>query len=101
MKDCPDCARLTRENTLLRTAMQNIRAEINITMNDVDAVTMPVTTLELTVRACNVLRANNINTIGDLTALSARDLAALKGMGKRSIKEIVDTLADFKLDLRP
>ena len=53
-----------------------------------------------TVRAYNCLRAEGIETIGDLLKYSERDLCRIPNMGRKSIKDIKEVLASMNLLLR-
>jgi hypothetical protein len=53
-----------------------------------------------TVRAYNCLRAEGIETIGDLLKYSERDLCRIPNMGRKSIKDIKEVLASMNLLLK-
>ena len=59
-----------------------------------------IETLELTVRAENCLRAENIETIGQLVSFSSYELLKLPNLGKTTLEEIVKQLSlkGLKLD---
>jgi DNA-directed RNA polymerase subunit alpha len=59
----------------------------------------PVDDLELTVRSANCLKAERIYYIGDLVQRSENDLLKTPNLGKKSLQEIKDILADKGLDL--
>ena len=59
----------------------------------------PVDDLELTVRAANCLKAENIYYIGDLVARSEADLLKTPNLGKKSLMEIKNVLASRGLAL--
>ena len=52
----------------------------------------PITELDLTVRAQNILRAESIYTIEQLCERRASDLIRAPGMGKKSLNEIREIL---------
>lgn len=54
---------------------------------------------DFTVRANNLLRCLNVNTVGDLIKLKRTDLLRQRNMGKRTISEIEDFLYDHNLRL--
>jgi DNA-directed RNA polymerase subunit alpha len=60
---------------------------------------MPVTQLELSVRASNCLESENIMTVGQLVRLSEEDLLAIRSFGKTSLREVKRKLADLGLSL--
>jgi DNA-directed RNA polymerase subunit alpha len=59
----------------------------------------PVDDLELTVRSANCLKAERIYYIGDLVQRSENDLLKTPNLGKKSLQEIKDILADKGLGL--
>jgi DNA-directed RNA polymerase subunit alpha len=56
--------------------------------------------LELGVRSYNCLKRAGIQTVGDLISKSEGELAAIPNFGKKSIDEVVETLAQRGLALR-
>ena len=60
---------------------------------------MPVSQLELSVRASNCLESENIMTVGQLVRLSEDDLLAIRSFGKTSLREVKRKLADLGLSL--
>jgi hypothetical protein len=61
---------------------------------------MEVGELLLTVRAANCLRAGGIRTVGDLLKTTRWDLMKLPNLGKKSLLEIEEVLAELNLKLR-
>lgn len=59
----------------------------------------PVDDLELTVRAANCLKAENIYYIGDLVQRTESDLLKTPNLGKKSLNEIKEVLAESGLSL--
>ncbi|MGI9322707.1 MAG: DNA-directed RNA polymerase subunit alpha [Pseudomonadales bacterium] len=59
----------------------------------------PVDDLELTVRSANCLKAENIYYIGDLIRRTENDLLKTPNLGKKSLTEIKDVLAQRGLSL--
>jgi DNA-directed RNA polymerase subunit alpha len=59
----------------------------------------PVEELELTVRSANCLKAENINYIGDLVLKTEVELLKTPNLGKKSLTEIKDVLAQHGLTL--
>jgi DNA-directed RNA polymerase subunit alpha len=60
---------------------------------------MPISQLELSVRASNCLESENIMTVGQLVRLSEDDLLAIRSFGKTSLREVKRKLADLGLSL--
>ena len=56
--------------------------------------------LNLSVRAANGLRSENINTVSDLLKMSPDDLRRIRNLGQHSVDQIEAALADFGLGLR-
>lgn len=59
----------------------------------------PIDELELTVRSANCLKAENIYFIGDLVQRAENDLLKTPNLGKKSLNEIKDVLAQHELSL--
>lgn len=57
----------------------------------------PITELDLNVRANNCMRAERINTIGDLVSRSEDDLLEIRNLGKTTLKEIKKKIEDMGL----
>jgi len=60
---------------------------------------LPVSSLELSIRAANCLEAENIVTVSQLVRLSEEDLLAVRSLGKTSLREIKRKLADLGLSI--
>jgi DNA-directed RNA polymerase subunit alpha len=74
--------------------------EIKSTEEHVDPLLLrPVDDLELTVRAANCLKAENIYYIGDLVQRSENDLLKTPNLGKKSLMEIKSVLIQRGLSL--
>lgn len=59
----------------------------------------PVASLDLSVRASNCLREENIETVGDLARKTKDELLLFKNFGKTSLKEIEKKLEDLGIPL--
>jgi DNA-directed RNA polymerase subunit alpha len=64
-----------------------------------ERLALPISDLDLSVRASNCLEAENIKTIGDLVRLSEAGLLALKNFGKTSLREVKTKLTNVGLSL--
>ena len=62
---------------------------------------IPINDLELTIRSSNCLRFENISTVEQLCSHSARELASLPNLGKKSLTEIKSVLESKGLSLKP
>jgi DNA-directed RNA polymerase subunit alpha len=60
---------------------------------------MPVSDLELSVRASNCLESAKINTVGELVTKTEADLLKVRSFGKTSLREVKRKLGDLGLDL--
>jgi len=70
------------------------------TGSDIDPILLrPVDDLELTVRSANCLKAENIYYIGDLIQRTEVELLKTPNLGKKSLTEIKDVLAQQGLSL--
>lgn len=68
--------------------------------SDIDPILLrPVDDLELTVRSANCLKAENIYYIGDLIQRTEVELLKTPNLGKKSLTEIKDVLAQHALSL--
>ena len=69
-------------------------------LTDINPIMLrPVDELELTVRAANCLKAENIYYIGDLVQKTETELLKTPNLGKKSLGEIKDVLATHSLSL--
>ena len=64
-----------------------------------ETLSRPLSDLELSVRARNCLDGANLHTVGDLVALSESEVMNLKNLGKTSLTEIKNKLAELGLSL--
>src|SRR5262245_56634113 len=60
---------------------------------------LPVSELDLSVRAMNCLESENIRTVGELVKLREEDLVKLRNFGRVTLKEIERKLAERSLSL--
>lgn len=74
--------------------------ETGVTEKEIDPLLLrPVDDLELTVRAANCLKAENIYYIGDLVQRTENDLLKTPNLGKKSLNEIKNVLVSRNLSL--
>jgi DNA-directed RNA polymerase subunit alpha len=57
---------------------------------------LPIEELDLSVRAFNCLKRAEINTIGELTDKTEDELTRVRNLGKKSVDEIREKLANFR-----
>jgi len=60
---------------------------------------MPISALELSLRAANCLEAENIVTVGQLVRLTEKDMMGFRSFGRTSLRETKRKLADLGLSL--
>jgi DNA-directed RNA polymerase subunit alpha len=60
---------------------------------------MPISELDLSVRASNCLESARIQTVADLVSKSDSDLLKVRSFGKTSLREVKKKLQDINLDL--
>jgi len=59
----------------------------------------PITELDLSVRASNCLKNANVSTIRDLTMMTEDEISKTRNVGKKSLQEIQEKLAERNLSL--
>jgi DNA-directed RNA polymerase subunit alpha len=64
-----------------------------------ERMALPISDLDLSVRASNCLESENVRTIGDLVGMNEVDLLNLKNFGKTSLREVKLKLQNVGLDL--
>ena len=62
-----------------------------------EVMNMDVKNLEFSVRCSNCMARMNIQKLSDLTALSKEDISKMRNIGKKSIEELDDKLAEIGL----
>jgi DNA-directed RNA polymerase subunit alpha len=60
---------------------------------------MPISELDLSVRASNCLESARINTVAELVSKAESDLLKVRSFGKTSLREVKRKLADLDLSL--
>ena len=66
----------------------------------IDALNLPVSVLNVGVRAIQVFEQQGITYVGDLIALREFDLLRFKYMGRKTLKETIEALKSIGLHLR-
>ncbi|MCL2397107.1 MAG: DNA-directed RNA polymerase subunit alpha [Defluviitaleaceae bacterium] len=57
--------------------------------------------MDLSVRSYNCLKRAGINTVEDLANKTEEDMMKVRNLGRKSLEEVLNRLADFGLSLRP
>ena len=61
---------------------------------------MAVEELDLSVRSFNCLKRANINTVEELTEKTEEDMMKVRNLGKKSLEEVQNKLAELGLSLK-
>ena len=61
---------------------------------------MTIEELDLSVRSYNCLKRAGINTVQELTDKSEADMMRVRNLGRKSLEEVKNKLADLGLSLR-
>jgi DNA-directed RNA polymerase subunit alpha len=64
-----------------------------------ERLSMPISQLDLSVRASNCLESAKVNTVGELARMSETDLLKVRSFGRTSLREVKRKLADLGLSL--
>ncbi|SHK35517.1 DNA-directed RNA polymerase subunit alpha [Paramaledivibacter caminithermalis] len=62
---------------------------------------MTIEELDLSVRSYNCLKRAGINTVEELTQRTEEDMMKVRNLGKKSLEEVKNKLADLSLSLKP
>ncbi len=65
------------------------------------ALEMTIEELELSVRSFNCLKRASINTVEELTERTEEDMMKVRNLGKKSLDEVKNKLAELGLSLKP
>jgi DNA-directed RNA polymerase subunit alpha len=61
---------------------------------------MNIDELELSVRSYNCLKRAGINTVEELTNRTPEDMMKVRNLGKKSLEEVINKLAELDLQLQ-
>ncbi len=92
----------TAEYRKLTEQIDALQREITTLKKQRKALGMPgqrVDSLELSIRAYNVMTSSGIRTVAELTTWSRRRLLGLKNCGMTTVQEIESVLRDYGLHL--
>jgi DNA-directed RNA polymerase subunit alpha len=64
-----------------------------------ERLSMPISQLDLSVRASNCLASAKVNTVGELARMTEADLLKVRSFGRTSLREVKRKLADLGLSL--
>ncbi len=74
--------------------------EENVHENNSKAVNMSIEDLDLTVRSYNCLKRAGISTVDELTQKTEDEMAHVRNLGKKSLKEVKEKLEEMGLGFR-
>lgn len=95
---------MTEKYNSLKVQVDNLVDEIEARKAKIRAelpLDSPIASLELSMRSFNCLRANNIETVGDLVACKESTLESFSKLGKISIADIKSALERYEYELAP
>ena len=87
------------EETVVEQVVDEVTEEEEVDEELAKKLAMPITELELSVRASNCLESEKVETVGQLAQMTEADLLKVRSFGKTSLREIKRKLADIGLSL--
>jgi len=81
------------------TASEQAAAAARVDEELIRKLQMPVSELDLSVRASNCLESAKVETVADLVSFDESDLLKVRSFGKTSLREVKRKLADLNLEL--
>lgn len=76
-----------------------IPAEASVDKAMQERLSMPISQLDLSVRASNCLESAKVSTVGELARMTEADLLKVRSFGRTSLREVKRKLADLGLSL--
>lgn len=73
--------------------------EVGVDKGLQERLSMPISQLDLSVRASNCLESAKVQTVGDLVRMTEADLLKVRSFGRTSLREVKRKLADMSLSL--
>lgn len=81
------------------TVSEEAAASVGVDDELLRKLQMPLSELDLSVRASNCLESARVQTVGELVSKSENDLLKLRSFGRTSLREVKKKLLDMGLDL--
>ncbi|MBX6377340.1 MAG: DNA-directed RNA polymerase subunit alpha [Clostridia bacterium] len=99
-------ARILIEHLSLFTGLTGHASDVEIMVQKEDngrdrLLEMSIDELDLSVRSYNCLKRAGINTIGELVSKTVEDMMKVRNLGRKSLEEVEEKLAQFGLSLKP
>ena len=82
-----------------QTASETASAAARVDEELIRKLQMPISELDLSVRASNCLESAKVNTVADLVGRKESDLLKVRSFGKTSLREVKRKIADLGLEL--
>lgn len=82
-----------------QTASESAAAAARVDEELIRKLQMPISELDLSVRASNCLESAKLNTVADLVLMPESDLLKVRSFGKTSLREVKRKLTDLGLSL--
>jgi DNA-directed RNA polymerase subunit alpha len=82
-----------------QTASESAAAAARVDEELIRKLNMPISELDLSVRASNCLESAKVNTVADLVSMEESDLLKVRSFGKTSLREVKRKLSDLGLEL--
>lgn len=83
---------IVTEGTIIHEAPESEHARLRRILS------IPIEELEISVRAYNCLKSNNLKTLGDIVSHTEQELLKLKNFGKKSLKELEEIVHQHGLE---
>lgn len=98
-------ARILSEHLRLFISLTDSSADVEIMVEKQEEekdrlLELPIEELDLSVRSYNCLKRAGINTIEELTRKTEEDMMKVRNLGKKSLQEVKEKLANLGLSLR-
>jgi DNA-directed RNA polymerase subunit alpha len=81
------------------TASEQAAAAARVDEELIRKLQMPISELDLSVRASNCLESAKINSVSDLVQLTENDLLKVRSFGKTSLREVKRKLTELGMNL--
>lgn len=102
---CSLAAKILNEHLMLFVGLTEVGEKTDIMVDPQEeekdrTLELSIDELELSVRSYNCLKRAAINTIGDLVSRTAEDMMKVRNLGRKSLEEVEEKLAQFGLSLK-
>ena len=102
---CSLAAKIMKEHLMLFVGLTDVDSQVEVMVEKEEdekdkILDMSIDELELSVRSYNCLKRAGINTIGDLISRTPEDMMKVRNLGRKSLDEVEEKLAQFGLALK-